>query len=63
MQNNEVAYRLKVELKLKKRVRASHVMEYTDRFNVKSTVQNFNGMKVYDWTENQYQQLKQVFEP
>lgn len=60
LKTSEVAYRLKIELKLKKRVRACQLLEYTEQCGAVS--ENVYGRLIYYWSDEAYEKLKQVFE-
>jgi len=60
LKTNEVAYKLKIELKLKKKVRASVLVDYAERCGAKP--EDVYGRKIYVWDNAAYQQLKQIYE-
>ena len=62
MRTHEVAKRLTIDLKTKRKVRAPHLYEYAKRLHVHGNYESSNGLYSYKWTEQQYQQLKNIFE-
>lgn len=60
LKTNEVAYKLKIELKLKKKVRASVLVDYAEQCG--AIPEDIYGRKVYVWSDASYQNLKQIYE-
>lgn len=61
MLTHQVAARLKVELKLKRKVRVPHLEEYANKLKVPQRTIYVNGSSHRYWNENQFQELKTIF--
>lgn len=62
MGNSEITFRLKSDLKLKRRPTALNIIEYAKIIGVKYTLNGGNGTTTYNWTESQYQELLEIYE-
>lgn len=62
MGNSEITFRLKADLKLKRRPTAPSLIQYAKIIGVTFAINRSNGTTTYDWTENQYQKLLKIYE-
>lgn len=62
MGNSEITFRLKSDLKLKRRPTVPSLIQYAKIIGVKFTLNGGNGTTTYNWTESQYQKLLKIYE-
>lgn len=58
---SEIAVKLKIDLKLKRHIRSHELNLYAEQLNV--IFKTSSGKNTYYWSDEQYQQLKSIFEP
>ena len=62
MITSEITFRLKRDLKLRKRPTSGELFTYAEKCGARRNANISNGNVSYDWTEQNYQVLKEIYE-